>query len=144
MVLGGHGDSMVPILNLTKVDGKSLDQTIDKKKLDLIIEKTRKGGAEIIKFLEKGSAFYAPAASGIEMAESYIKDQKKLLPCAAYLDGQYGVSNLYAGVPVIIGKNGVEEVVEIKLSDDEKRQFELSIKSVQDLYHAAKVIDKNL
>ena len=144
MVLGGHGDSMVPILNLTKVNGKSLDQTIDKKKLDLIIEKTRKGGAEIIKFLEKGSAFYAPAASGIEMAESYIKDQKKLLPCAAYLDGQYGVSNLYAGVPVIIGKNGVEEVVEIKLSDDEKRQFELSIKSVQDLYHAAKVIDKNL
>ena len=144
MVLGGHGDSMVPILNLTKVDGKSLDQTIDKKKLDLIIEKTRKGGAEIIKFLEKGSAFYAPAASGIEMAESYIKDQKKLLPSAAYLDGQYGVSNLYAGVPVIIGKNGVEEVVEIKLSDDEKRQFESSIKSVQDLYHAAKVIDKNL
>jgi len=110
----------------------------------VIIERTRKGGAEIVKFLEKGSAFYAPAASGIEMAESYIKDQKKLLPCAAFLDGQYGVSNLYAGVPVIIGKNGVEEVVEIKLSDDEKKQFELSIKSVQDLYHAAKVIDQDL
>jgi malate dehydrogenase len=144
MVLGGHGDSMVPMLNFTKVNGKPLAQTIDKKKLDLIIEKTRKGGAEIVKFLEKGSAFYAPAASGIEMAESYIKDQKKLLPCAAFLDGQYGVSNLYAGVPVIIGKNGVEEVVEIKLSDDEKKQFELSIKSVQDLYHAAKVIDQDL
>ena len=107
LVLGGHGDTMVPIPNHTIVDGKPLNQLIKKEKLDSIINRTRKGGAEIIKFLEKGSAFYAPAASGIEMAESYIKDLKKTLPCAAYLNGEYGVKNIYAGVPVEIGKNGV-------------------------------------
>ena len=144
LVLGGHGDTMVPMPNQTKVDGKPLNQLIKKEKLDLIIERTRTGGGEIGKLLQKGSAFYAPAASGIEMAESYIKDLKKTLPCAAYLSGEYGVNNLYAGVPVIIGKNGVEKIIELDLSSKEKDQFNLSIKAVQVLYKAAKNIDKNL
>ena len=107
---------MVPMPNHTTVNGKPLKELIEQRTLDSIIERTRKGGAEIVKFLEKGSAFYAPAASGIEMAESYIKDLKKTLPCAAYLNGEYGIKKLYAGVPVVIGKNGVEKVVEINLS----------------------------
>ena len=144
IVLGGHGDTMVPVPNHTTVNGKSLFDLIKKEKLELIIERTRKGGAEIIKFLQKGSAFYAPAAAGVEMAESYLKDLKKKLPCAAYLNGEYGVKNIYAGVPVIIGKNGVEKVLEINLSNEEKEQFNLSIKAVKDLYQAAKNIDKNL
>jgi malate dehydrogenase len=142
--LGGHGDTMVPMPNQTKVDGKPLDQLIKKEKLDQIIERTRTGGGEINKLFQNGSAFYAPAASGIEMAESYIKDLKKTLPCAAYLSGEYGVNNLYAGVPVVIGKMGVEKIVEIDLSSKEKEQFDLSIKAVQALYKAAKNIDKNL
>ncbi len=144
LVLGGHGDSMVPMPNHTKVNGKPLNQLIKKEKLNSIIERTRKGGAEIIKFLEKGSAFYAPAASGVEMAESYIKDLKKKLPCAAYLNGEYSVKNIYAGVPVIIGKNGVEKVVEINLSQEEKMQFDNSIKEVQKLFDIAKKIDNSL
>ena len=135
---------MVPLPDHTTVNGKLLKQLIKNEKLEKIIDRTRKGGAEIIKFLEKGSAYYAPAASGVEMAESYIKDMKKTLPCASYLNGEYGVKNLYAGVPVIIGKNGVEKVVEVKLSDKEKEQFNLSIKAVQALYKAAKNIDKDL
>jgi len=144
LVLGGHGDTMVPMPNQTKVDGKPLNQLIKKEKLDQIIERTRTGGGEINKLFQNGSAFYAPAASGIEMAESYIKDLKKTLPCAAYLSGEYGVNNLYAGVPVVIGKMGVEKIVEIDLSSKEKEQFDLSIKAVQALYKAAKNIDKNL
>ena len=138
LVLGGHGDTMVPMPNQTKVAGKPLNQFIQKDKLDSIIDRTRKGGAEIIKYLGKGSAFYAPAASGIEMAESYIKDLKKTLPCAAYLNGEYGVNNLYAGVPVVIGKNGVEKIIKIDLSDEEKKQFNHSIKTVQELFDTAK------
>ena len=144
LVLGGHGDSMVPMPNQTTVNGKPLNELLKKEKLDLIIERTRKGGAEIVKLLEKGSAFYAPAAAGIEMAESYIKDLKKKLPCAAYLNGEYGVKNLYVGVPVIIGKDGVEKVVETNLSEEEKLQFNVSIKVVQELYKSAKKIDKEL
>ena len=144
LVLGGHGDTMVPMPGLTTVNGKSLEKLINKDKLDSIIERTRKGGGEIIKFLEKGSAFYAPAASGIEMAESYLKDLKKTLPCAAYLSGQYGIKNLYAGVPVIIGKNGVEKVVELKLSNEEKKQFDKSIRAVQELFDIARKIDSSL
>ena len=128
----------------TTVNGKPLKEQMNKEKLDLIIDRTRKGGAEIIKFLEKGSAFYAPAASGIEMAESYIKDLKKSLPCAAYLNGEYGVKNLYAGVPVIIGKRGVEKVVELDLNQDEKKNFDLSIKAVKNLMMKAKEIDPEL
>ena len=144
LVLGGHGDTMVPMPNHTTVKGKSLTDLIKKEKLELIIERTRKGGAEIIKLLQKGSAFYAPAASGVEMAESYLKDLKKTLPCAAYLNGEYGVKNIYAGVPVKIGKDGVEKIIVLNLSSDEKKQFDSSIKAVKDLFDSAKKIDKNL
>ena len=144
LVLGGHGDTMVPMLNQTKVDGKPLNKLIQKDKLDLIVDRTRKGGAEIGKLLQTGSAFYAPAASGVEMAESYIKDLKKILPCAAYLSGEYGVKNIYAGVPVKIGKKGVEKIIEIDLSDEEKKQFNFSIRAVQELFNNAKKIDNSL
>ena len=144
LVLGGHGDAMVPMPNQTKVDGKPLDELIKKDKLDLIVDRTRKGGAEIGKLLQTGSAFYAPAASGIEMAESYLENLKKTLPCAAYLNGEYGVKNIYAGVPVVIGKNGVEKIIKIDLSDEEKKQFDHSIKTVQELFDTAKKIDNSL
>ena len=148
-VLGGHGDSMVAMLESTIIEGKKIQDLIkegkiSQEKIDKIIDRTKKGGAEIVKYLEKGSAFYAPAASGVEMAESYLKDQKKQLPCAVYLDGQYGAKDIYAGVPVIIGKNGVEQVVEIQLSQKEKEDFDNSIKSVQELFDAAKKIDSAL
>ncbi len=149
LVLGGHGDTMVPMQNHTIINGKTLNELIkDKKisqsKVDLLIERTRKGGAEIVKFLEKGSAFYAPAASGIEMAESFLKNQRKTLPCAAYLNGEYGVKNLYAGVPVVISNKGVEKVVEINLDEKEKKNFQMSIKSVKDLFSLALKIDPDL
>jgi malate dehydrogenase len=144
LVLGGHGDTMVPMPNYTLVNKKPLTQLIKKEKLDLIVDRTRKGGAEIVKYLEKGSAFYAPAASGVEMAVSYIKNLKKTLPCAAHLNGEYGVKNVYAGVPVVIGSNGVEKVVEIKLTADELENFKISIKAVKDLFSAATKIDKDL
>ena len=149
LVLGGHGDSMVPMPNHTLVNGKSLEQLIDqnkikKDKLDSIIDRTRKGGAEIVKLLEKSSAFYAPAASAIEMAESYINNLKKTLPCAVFLNGEYGVKNLYAGVPVIIGNKGVEKIVELSLDEKEKANFDSSIKSVKELFDAATKIDANL
>ena len=148
-VLGGHGDSMVAMLDSTFVEGKKISDLIKegkitKERLDEIVDRTKKGGAEIVKFLEKGSAFYAPAASGVQMAESYLNDQKKQLPCAAYLNGEYGVKDLYAGVPVIIGKNGVEKIVEIQLTNEEKKSFDDSIKSVQELFNAAKKIDSSL
>ncbi len=144
LVLGGHGDTMVPMPDHTTVNGTPLNQLIKKEKLDLIIERTRKGGAEIVKFLQKGSAFYAPAASGIEMADSYLHNSKKTLPCAAYLNGEYGFKNLYAGVPVIIGDKGVEKVIEIKLEQKEKNNFENSIKAVKELFEAAVKIDPSL
>ncbi len=148
-VLGGHGDSMVAMLGSTEVNGKKIDELvkegkIKKEKLDAIVERTKKGGAEIVKYLEKGSAFYAPAASGVEMAESYLKDLKKQLPCAAYLNGEYNTKGLYVGVPVIIGSRGVEKVVELELDKEEKNNFENSIKSVQNLFEAAKKIDPSL
>ena len=144
LVLGGHGDTMVPMHQHTTVNGKPLKEMIDEKKLNSIIERTRKGGAEIIKFLQKGSAFYAPAAAGVEMAESYIKNLKKTLPCAAYLNGEYSVKNLYLGVPVIIGDKGVEKVVELPLDKTEKENFDLSIKAVKELFKDAIKIDPNL
>ena len=148
-VLGGHGDSMVAMLNSTEVNGKKIndlikDGSISQEKVDAIVDRTKKGGAEIVKFLEKGSAFYAPAASGVQMAESYLKDLKKNLPCAVHLNGEYGVKDLYAGVPVIIGKNGVEKILEINLSPQEKNDFNNSIKAVEELFKAAKKIDPNL
>ena len=148
-VLGGHGDTMVSMVNHTKVDGKNLSDliksgNISQSKVEEIVERTKNGGAEIVKHLQKGSAFYAPASSGIEMAESYLKDQKKELPCAAYLQGEYGVKDLYVGVPVIIGKEGVEKVVQINLDEKEKKLFQNSIKAVKELFDAAKKIDPSL
>jgi len=144
LVLGGHGDTMVPMPNQTKVNSKPLNQLIEKEKLDLIIERTRKGGGEIGKLLQKGSAFYAPASAGIEMGESYIKNLKKILPCAAYLNGEYGVKNLYVGVPVVIGSGGVEKVVELTLNEKETKNLNISIKAVKELYKAACKIDQDL
>ena len=112
--------------------------------MEEIIARTRKGGAEIVKLLEKGSAFYAPAASGVEMAESYLKDLKKTLPCAAYLNGEYGYKNIYAGVPVVISKKGVEKIVEIELDKSEKLNFDTSIKAVKELFQSAVKIDPTL
>ena len=126
------------ILDLVK-EGK-----ISKEKLDKIVDRTKKGGAEIVKYLEKGSAFYAPAASGVEMAECYLKDLKKQLPCAVYLNGEYNVKDIYAGVPVIIGAKGVEKIIELNLSSEEKNNFKKSIDSVRDLFNAASAIDPSL
>ncbi len=148
-VLGGHGDSMVAMLDSTEVQGKKISELVKEgrlkqERLNEIVERTKKGGAEIVKYLEKGSAFYAPAASGVEMAECYIKDQKKQLPCAAFLNGEYGVNNIYAGVPVIIGKNGIEKIIEINLTEKEKKEFSSSINAVRELFNAAKKIDPDL
>tara|TARA_X000000950_G_scaffold256939_1_gene322836 strand:+ start:557 stop:1516 length:960 start_codon:yes stop_codon:yes gene_type:complete len=148
-VLGGHGDSMVAMLGSTRVEGKKIsdlvkDGKISQEKLEQIIERTKKGGAEIVKYLEKGSAFYAPAASGVEMAECYLKDLKKQLPCAAYLNGEYGANKIYAGVPVIIGSGGVEKIVQIELTKEEKLDFVKSINTVNELFLAAQKIDQDL
>ncbi len=149
MVMGGHGDTMVPLPRFTKVSNKPLldlvkEGKISLEKLESINQRTRDGGAEIIKYLEKGSAFYAPAASAIEMASSYLNDKKKLLPCAAYLSGEYGIKGLYAGVPVIIGKNGVEKIENVNLDDKEKKEFMNSINAVKNLWNTAIKIDSNL
>tara|TARA_B110000967_G_C18867267_1_gene553360 strand:- start:1120 stop:2079 length:960 start_codon:yes stop_codon:yes gene_type:complete len=149
LVLGGHGDSMVAMINHTEVNGKKISEMIKEGKisqtrLDEIVDRTKKGGAEIVKYLEKGSAFYAPASSGVEMAESYLNNLQKVLPCAAYLNGEYGIKDLYVGVPVKIGSNGVEKVIEIDLSELEKKQLDSSINAVKDLFDAAKKIDPEL
>jgi len=149
MVMGGHGDTMVPLPRFTKVSGKPLlelvkEGKISPERLENINQRTRDGGAEIVKFLEKGSAFYAPAAAGVEMASAYLNDRKKMLPCAAYLSGEYGIEGIYAGVPVIIGKNGVEKIEEISLDDNEKKEFINSIDSVKKLWKAASSLDPSL
>ena len=145
-VLGGHGDDMVPSLRYSTVAGIPLTDLVKmgwttQAKLDAIIERTRKGGGEIVNLLKTGSAFYAPAASAIAMAESYLKDKRRVLPCAAYLSGQYGVKDLYVGVPVVIGAGGVEKIVEVALDADEKAMFAKSVASVQGLVEACKVIN---
>ena len=149
MVMGGHGDTTVPLPRLTKVSGKPLldlvkEGQITSEKLESINQRTRDGGVEIVKYLEKGSAFYAPAASGVEMASAYLNDEKKILPCAAYLSGEYGIDGLYAGVPVVIGKNGVEKIENINLNEKEKKEFINSIDAVKKLWKAASAIDPNL
>ena len=149
MVMGGHGDTMVPMPRFTKVSGKPLldlikEGKISQDKLEEINQRTRDGGAEIVKYLEKGSAFYAPAASGVQMAEAYLKDEKKLLPCATQLNGEYGVNNVYAGVPAVIGKDGVEKIKEIELDEKEKKEFMQSIDAVKTLWEAASKIDPDL
>ena len=147
--MGGHGDTMVPLPRFTKVSGKPLlnlvkEGKISEKRLEEINQRTRDGGAEIVKFLEKGSAFYAPAASGVEMAKAYLKDEKKILPCAAFLNGEYGIKNIYAGVPVVIGKDGVEKIEEINLDEKEKSEFLHSVEAVKKLWDAASKIDPEL
>ena len=149
LILGGHGDTMVAMLNHTLINKvKLLDYInsgkIKKEKVEEIVNRTKNGGAEIVKYLGNGSAFYAPAASGVEMAESYLKNLKKQLPCAAYLNGEYGVKDLYVGVPVIIGEQGAEKIVELELSPEEKSDFNNSIEAVKVLCDAAKKIDKSL
>ena len=149
MVMGGHGDTMVPMPRFTKVSGKPLldlvnSGVISKEKLESINQRTRDGGGEIVKFLEKGSAYYAPAASGVQMAEAFLGDKKLQLPCAAYLEGQYGFKGIYAGVPVLIGKNGVEKIVEIQLDEKEKAEFINSVNAVNKLWEAAVKIDPSL
>lgn len=148
-VLGGHGDTMVPSVRYSTVAGIPLPDLVKmkwttQKKIDEIVQRTRDGGAEIVGLLKTGSAFYAPAASAIEMAEAYLKDQKRVLPCAAHLNGQYGQKNIYVGVPVVIGAKGVERVVEIKLDAKEKTMFTKSVKAVQGLLDACKKIDPKL
>lgn len=137
-VLGGHGDTMVPLVRYSTVAGIPLPDLVamgwtSQEKLDKIVQRTRDGGAEIVSLLKTGSAFYAPASAAIAMAESYLKDKKRVLPCAAYLSGQYGVKDLYVGVPVVIGEKGVERIVEINLSSDEKSAFDKSVSAVRGL-----------
>ena len=148
-VLGGHGDTMVPLTRYSTVAGIPLPDLVamgwtTQEKLDAIVQRTRDGGAEIVGLLKTGSAFYAPAASAVEMAEAYIKDQKRLLPCAAHVKGAYGLNGMYVGVPVIIGANGVERVVEVKLDASEKAMFEKSVDAVKGLVAACKGIDPSL
>jgi malate dehydrogenase len=148
-VLGGHGDTMVPLVRYSAVAGIPLPDLIKmgwttQEKLDKIVQRTRDGGAEIVNLLKTGSAFYAPAASGIQMAEAYLKDKKRVLPCAAYINGQYGEKDLYVGVPVVIGAGGVEKIVEISLNADEKAMFDKSVGAVRGLVDACKKIDSSL
>ncbi|MCT8972460.1 malate dehydrogenase [Microbaculum marinisediminis] len=148
-VLGGHGDTMVPLARYSTVAGIPLPDLIKmnwttKKRLDEIIQRTRDGGAEIVGLLKTGSAFYAPAASGIAMAESYLKDKKRVMPCAAYLKNEYGVKDLYVGVPVVIGAKGVERVVEIELNRSEQAMFDKSVEAVRGLVDACKKIAPDL
>ena len=149
MVMGGHGDTMVPLPRFTKVLGKPLldlvkEGKISEERLDSINQRTRSGGAEIVKLLEKGSAFYAPAASGVQMAEAYLNNSKQTLPCAVLLNGEYGFKNVYAGVPVVIGNNGVEKIEEIELAEKERKEFNHSVESVKKLWDAAINIDPDL
>jgi malate dehydrogenase len=148
-VLGGHGDTMVPLARYSTVAGIPLPDLVkmgwlSKEKLEQIIQRTRDGGAEIVGLLKTGSAFYAPAASAIEMAESYLKDKKRILPAAAYLKGEYGVKDTYVGVPVLIGAGGAEKIVEISLSSSEQKQFDKSVASVNGLVDACKKIAPKL
>jgi len=141
MVLGGHGDTMVPMIRHTTVAGIALPDLvkmgwIKQEKLDEIVDRTRNGGAEIVQLLQKGSAFYAPATAALEMAESFLYDRKRLLPCAAYLNGEYNIKDLYVGVPVIIGSKGVEKIVELELNQTEREMFDASVKSVEGLLEA--------
>ncbi len=143
-VLGGHGDSMVPLVRYSTVAGIPLPDLVKmgwttQERLDKIVQRTRDGGAEIVNLLKTGSAFYAPAASAIAMAESYLKDQKRVLPCAAHLSGQYGVKDLYVGVPVVIGAGGVERIVEIELSGEDRAAFDKSVAAVKSLCDAVKL-----
>lgn len=146
-VLGGHGDTMVPVVDYTTVAGIPLPHFVEKgwikqEQLDKIVQRTRDGGAEIVGLLKTGSAFYAPAASAIKMAEAYLYDKKRVLPCAAYLNGEYGVKDMYVGVPVVIGANGVEKIIEINLNGEQKKMFDHSVGAVKSLCDAISLNQK--
>jgi malate dehydrogenase len=148
-VLGGHGDTMVPLARYSTVGGIPLPDLVEmgwttQDKLDAIVQRTRDGGAEIVGLLKTGSAFYAPATSAIEMAEAFLKDQKRVLPCAAYVDGAYGLDGFYVGVPTVIGAGGVEKVVNINMNKDEQAMFDKSVDAVKGLVAACKEIDPSL
>ncbi|WP_294253319.1 malate dehydrogenase [uncultured Sphingomonas sp.] len=148
-VLGGHGDTMVPVIEYSTVAGIPVPDLIKmgwstQERIDAIVARTRSGGGEIVALLKTGSAYYAPATSAIAMAESYLKDKKRLLPCAAHLTGQYGVDDLYVGVPIVIGKDGVERIVEIELNATAKQNFDVSVDAVKELVAACKSIDSSL
>ena len=148
-VLGGHGDTMVPSVRYSTVGGIPLPDLVamgwtTQEKLDAIVQRTRDGGAEIVGLLKTGSAFYAPATSAIEMAEAFLKDQKRILPCAAYCNGEFGLNGMYVGVPTIIGAGGIERIVNITLSDDEQAMFTKSVDAVKGLVDACKAIDPSL
>jgi malate dehydrogenase len=132
-VLGGHGDTMVPLPRYSTVAGIPITELLSKERIDALIDRTRKGGAEIVRLLKTGSAFYAPASAAVEMAESILKDKKKILPCAAYLEGEYGIKDLFIGVPVKLGKDGIEEIIQISLTDDEKEALQKSADAVEEL-----------
>lgn len=133
LVLGGHGDEMVPLPSYTSVSGIPISQLMDKAKLDSIVERTRKGGGEIVALLKTGSAFYAPSAAAVQMAEAILKDKKRILPCAAQLEGEYGIKGLFVGVPVLLGKGGIERIIEVEMTADEKAALAKSAESVKQL-----------
>ena len=139
MVLGGHGDTMVPLISYTSVSGIPITQLMDKATLDAIVDRTRNGGAEIVKHLKTGSAYYAPSAGAVQMAEAIVKDQRRILPCAAWLEGEYGMKGLYLGVPCKLGKNGLEQVIEVELTADERTALEKSAEAVRDPMRAIKL-----
>ena len=139
MVLGGHGDTMVPLISYTSVSGIPITQLIDKAKLDAIVDRTRNGGAEIVKHLKTGSAYYAPSAGAVQMAEAIVNDQKRILPCAAWLEGEYGMSGLYLGVPCKLGRKGLERVIEVELTADERTALEKSAEAVREPMRAVKL-----
>src|ERR1700761_610399 len=148
-VLGGHGDTMVPVVRYSTVNGIPVPDLVKmglstQEKIDAIVKRTRGGGGEIVALLKTGSAFYAPATSGIAMAEAYLNDQKRILPCAAYVSGEYGVDGLYVGVPAVIGANGVEQIVEVALDDEAKANLKVSVDAVKELLVACKGIDESL
>jgi malate dehydrogenase len=148
-VLGGHGDTMVPLVRYSAVAGIPIPDLIrmgwtSQARIDAVVQRTRDGGAEIVNLLKTGSAFYAPASSAVAMAESYLRDKKRVLPAAAWLNGEYGVKDLYVGVPVVIGSKGVERVVEIELNSAERSVFEKSVQAVEGLVEACKKIAPNL
>jgi malate dehydrogenase len=138
-VLGGHGDTMVPLPRYSTVAGIPITDLLSKEKIDALVTRTANGGAEIVNYLKTGSAYYAPAASAVEMVEAILKDKKKILPCAAYLEGQYKTKGLYVGVPVKLGRGGVEEIIEITLTPDEQAAFDKSAAAVRELVEKLKL-----
>jgi malate dehydrogenase len=139
MVLGGHGDTMVPLISYTSVSGIPITQLMDRAKLDAIVDRTRNGGAEIVKHLKTGSAYYAPSSGAVQMAEAIVNDQRRILPCAAWLQGEYGLSGMYCGVPCKLGRKGLEQIIEVKLTADEQAALKKSAEAVKETMAAVKL-----